>query len=115
MEGPTARLRHGNGRLIPAGPLREPVPRAASCDFHVLNDTVGDAEPGFGEWLMRQSSGTAVPLLGGRPLPLESFAGQRVHAVAGIGNPDRFFAMLPTRGIAVVPHPFAAHHRFTPE
>ena len=110
-----ANRRHGNGLMIPAGPLREPVERAGDCDFHVLNDAIGDANPGFGEWLMRQSADSAVPLLGGRPLPLQSFAGQRVHAVAGIGNPDRFFAMLRSRGIAVVPHAFADHHRFTPE
>ena len=110
-----ANRRHGNGLMIPAGPLREPVERAGDCDFHVLNDAIGDANPGFGEWLMRQSADSAVPLLGGRPLPLESFAGQRVHAVAGIGNPDRFFAMLRSRGIAVVPHAFADHHRFTAE
>ena len=110
-----ARRRHGNGQLIPAGPLREPVARAAECQFHVLNDAVGDAEPGFGEWLMRQSADSAVPLLGGRALPLDSFAGKRVHAVAGIGNPERFFAMLRSRGIAVVPHAFADHHRFTAE
>ena len=41
-----------------------------------------------------------------------SFAGQRVHAVAGIGNPERFFAMLRAHGIAVVPHAFADHHHY---
>jgi tetraacyldisaccharide 4'-kinase len=43
---------------------------------------------------------------------LSSFAGQRVHAVAGIGDPERFFAMLRALGIAVVPHAFADHHRY---
>lgn len=107
-----ARRRHGNGLLIPAGPLREPVARAADCDFHVLNDSVGDAEPGFGEWRMRLLADRVLPLLGGRAQPLDGLAGQRVHAVAGIGNPERFFAMLRARGIAVVPHAFADHHRY---
>jgi tetraacyldisaccharide 4'-kinase len=108
-----ARRRHGNGKLIPAGPLREPVGRAAGCDFHVLNDSTGNAEPGFGEWRMRLLADRALPLLGGRAVPLEEFTGRRVQAVAGIGNPERFFAMLRARGIAVVPHAFADHHRYT--
>ena len=40
------------------------------------------------------------------------FAGQRVHAVAGIGDPERFFAMLRDAGIAVVPHAFPDHHAY---
>ncbi len=51
-------------------------------------------------------------MLGGRPRPLSAFAGQRVHAVAGIGDPERFFSMLRDLGIAVVPHAFADHHRY---
>ncbi|QDH70182.1 tetraacyldisaccharide 4'-kinase [Marilutibacter alkalisoli] len=107
--------RHGNGRLIPAGPLREPVERAVACDFHVIN--LGDGrdpgvEAGFGEWPMQLRFGQALPLLGGRPRPLSAFAGQRVHAVAGIGNPARFFDMLRGLGIAVVPHAFPDHHEY---
>jgi tetraacyldisaccharide 4'-kinase len=110
-----ARRGHGNGRLIPAGPLREPGTRAAACDFHVLNDPAGDAEPAFGQWRMQLRTGDALPLLGGRPLPLQAFAGRRVHAVAGIGDPERFFATLRALGIAVVPHAFPDHHRYTAE
>jgi tetraacyldisaccharide 4'-kinase len=107
------RRRYGNGRLLPAGPLREPAGRAARCDFHVVN--VGDGtqgEAGFGEWAMRVAARDAVPLRGRRPRPLAAFAGQRVHAVAGIGDPTRFFDMLKSRGIAVVPHAFADHHAY---
>lgn len=108
--------RYGNGRLLPAGPLREPAERGKACDFRVVNQPgVGDGDPGFGEWPMRLSSDVALPLLGGRPRPLSTFAGQRVHAVAGIGNPERFFAMLRELGIAVVPHAFADHHRYVAE
>ena len=42
----------------------------------------------------------------------EAFAGQRVHALAGIAHPQRFFQMLRARGIGVVPHAFADHHRY---
>jgi len=108
--------RYGNGLLIPAGPMREPAARSATCDFRVLN-TGSDAglQAAFGEWPMRLETGQALPLVGGRPLPLSRFKGQRVHAVAGIGDPERFFDTLRSHGIAVVPHAFADHHRYTAE
>lgn len=109
------RRRYGNGQLLPAGPLREPPERAARCDFRVLNlaqAAAGEAAAGFGEWPMRLIADQVQPLLGARALKLEAFAGQRVHAVAGIGDPERFFAMLRGFGIAIVPHAFADHHRY---
>lgn len=115
------RRRYGNGRLLPAGPLREPVARGARCDFRVVNagngSVAGDrgGDSGFGEWQMRLLAGHAQPLHGGREQPLTVFAGQRVHAVAGIGDPERFFAMLRGFGIAVVPHAFGDHHRYEAE
>ena len=110
------RRRYGNGLLIPAGPMREAATRSADCDFRVLNvGTDGDIEAAFGEWPMRLETGQALPLVGGRPLALSRFNGQRVHAVAGIGDPERFFATLRSHGIAVVPHAFADHHRYTAE
>jgi tetraacyldisaccharide 4'-kinase len=110
------RRRYGNAEFLPAGPLREPVERAQRCDFRVVN--LGGATPpahvgaGFGEWPMRLLADTAMPITGGRPRPLASFSGQRVHAVAGIGDPERFFGMLRGLGIAVVPHAFDDHHRY---
>lgn len=103
------RRRYGNGQLLPAGPLRELPARAAQCDFRIVNG--GDS--GFGEWSMRLHADQAMPLAGGRRRSLASFAGQRVHAVAGIGDPERFFAMLRGFGIAVVPHAFSDHHRYS--
>ena len=44
--------------------------------------------------------------------PLRDFAGQRVHAVAGIGNPSRFFAQLRAAGIDPIEHPFDDHFPF---
>ena len=108
------RRRYGNGRLLPAGPLREPASRSARCDFHVVNFGAEAGEPAFGEWAMRLALQDAQPLRGGgRGIPLAQFAGQRVHAVAGIGDPERFFAMLRALGIAVVPHAFPDHHAYT--
>ena len=110
------RRRYGNGRLLPAGPLREPIERGGHCDFRVVNLPPGEtAGAGFGEWPMHLLAWRAVPVLGGRPQPLSGFAGQRVHAVAGIGDPERFFATLRAAGLAVVPHAFPDHHRYTAE
>ena len=117
IEVQDARRRYGNGRLLPAGPLREPVERAADCDFRVLNLGVASEadvqrDSGLGEWPMRLQVGAAQPLHGGRAQPLSAFAGQRVHAVAGIGDPERFFAMLRDAGLGVVPHAFPDHHAY---
>jgi len=106
------RRRYGNGRLLPAGPLREPVERGETVDFRVLNVGDADIEAGFGEWPMRLLADRALPLPGGRPLPLSAFSGKRVHAVAGIGDPQRFFDTLRAHAIGVVPHAFADHHRY---
>lgn len=101
--------RYGNGLLLPAGPLREPPARAARCDFHVLNG--GAAGPG--EVPMQLRLGMAHPLGGGQPMPLATLAGQRVHAVAGIAHPPRFFQALREHGIEVIGHAFADHHAYT--
>ena len=118
IEVQDARRRYGNGLLLPAGPLREPLERAADCALRVINLGVADAAAGSaaqaaGEWPMRLGIGELRPLSGGRGLPLAAFAGQRVHAVAGIGEPERFFSMLREAGIAVVPHAFPDHHAYT--
>lgn len=108
--------RYGNGRMLPAGPLREPTVRAQRCDFRVVNlGDAGQGDTGFGEWPMRLAIHDAMPLHGKRARSLAAFAGQRVHAVAGIGDPLRFFHTLKSRGIAVVPHAFADHHAYRAE
>lgn len=116
-----ANRRYGNGRMLPAGPLREPASRSEECDFRVVNLGQGgesgtaQAGSGFGEWQMRLRIDSAVPMVGGRTRALSTFAGQRVHAVAGIAHPQRFFAMLRELGIAVVPHAFPDHHHYRPQ
>lgn len=100
--------RFGNGRLLPAGPLREPPDRLDRVDFRVANGGVA----GPGEVPMRLAGDSAVALRDGAVRPLSAFAGQRVHAVAGIGHPPRFFASLRAFGIEVVEHAFADHHAF---
>ena len=102
------RRRFGNGWVLPAGPLREQADRAADCDFAVVNG----GEPQGDEIPMRLVLREAVALDGSAARPVTDFAGQRVHAVAGIGDPSRFFAALSGQGIEVVPHPFPDHHAF---
>jgi tetraacyldisaccharide 4'-kinase len=102
--------RFGNGRLLPAGPLREPVGRAAAADFVVVNG--GRVEEG--EIAMWLEPGAVVPLAGGAPTTLAAFAGREVHAVAGIGHPARFFATLRAAGVRVREHPFPDHARLVP-
>ncbi|HZR36675.1 MAG TPA: tetraacyldisaccharide 4'-kinase [Nevskia sp.] len=102
----------GNGQLLPAGPLREPPARLREVDLVVVNGG-GWRPEGVPALDMQLETTEARPLGGGAPRPLASFAGARVNAVAGIGNPERFFASLRAAGIEVVPHPFPDHHRYT--
>jgi tetraacyldisaccharide 4'-kinase len=101
--------RYGNGRLLPAGPLREPLSRLASVTFRVCNGAMAQT----GEEPMRLSGGDAVGLDDPtQRRALSTFSGTRVHGVAGIGNPGRFFAQLRGAGIEVIEHAFADHHPF---
>jgi tetraacyldisaccharide 4'-kinase len=100
--------RFGNGRLLPAGPLREPMSRLQNVDFRVCNG--GAVAPG--DIPMELRGGTARALLDDHTKPLADFAGQTVHAVAAIGHPVRFFASLRSQGLQVIEHPFPDHHTF---
>jgi tetraacyldisaccharide 4'-kinase len=107
----------GNGRLLPAGPLREPASRVRSASIVVVNGPPEHGSLGAG-----LEGGLQMSLFGGdarrvdglaAPEPLEHFRGRRVHAVAGIGNPQRFFRDLRARGLELIEHPFPDHHPFT--
>ena len=97
---------YGNGLLLPAGPLRE-APRPT--DFRVVNgESLRE-----GDWSMRLRLREAVSLADDATRrSLASFAGARVHAVAGIGNPERFFAALRAVGLQLHEHAFPDHHDF---
>jgi len=101
----------GNRRCLPAGPLREPVERLQSVDAVLYNGAAEDREDGFA---FRLEPMALVNLLTGERRGLEHFApGQRVHAVAGIGNPQRFFTTLETLHWRPVPHAFADHAEYS--
>jgi tetraacyldisaccharide 4'-kinase len=97
----------GNGRLIPAGPLREPVAAGlARANAIVL---LGDAPPP--EAVRR--AGCPVLRAWLQPLHAERFATARIVAFAGIGRPAKFFATLRGAGAELVAaHAFADHHRY---
>ena len=101
--------RFGNRRCLPAGPLREPLSRLAEIELRVVN---GGATTDT-EVAMRLQAGDPVALDDAtRRCALGEFRGRPVHAVAGIGNPARFFSLLRAEGLEVLPHAFPDHHRF---
>ncbi len=122
-----------NGWQLPAGPLREPISRLRRVDAVVFNSVAapqGDfpetdsalrgvlPAPTFGRpvFAMRLE-GLSFYLLGQKQITCraENFLGKQVHAVAGIGSPQRFFDHLQAMGLVFEPHPFADHHDYQRE
>lgn len=102
--------RFGNGYCLPAGPLREPVSRLDKVDFLVVNG--GSALRR--EFPMTMSAGELRNVRHeGTVLAVERFPHRRVHAVAGIGYPERFFRQLKQLGFGIVEHAFPDHHLYT--
>lgn len=95
----------GNRRLLPAGPLRESPQRLESVDQVLVNG--GDAQPDAIRFELLASD--AQRINGSLARPLQGFRDSTVHAVAAIGNPQRFFDLLRANGIQVIEHSFADH------
>ncbi|MDF3932019.1 tetraacyldisaccharide 4'-kinase [Pseudomonas citronellolis] len=103
----------GNRRCLPAGPLREPVERLESVDAVLYNGASADPQGAF-SFTLRPSA--LVNLRSGQRVGPEHFpAGQQVHALAGIGNPQRFFATLEALHWRPVPHAFPDHAAYSAE
>lgn len=101
--------RLGNGLMLPCGPLREPPSRLRRVDYRVCNGGV----PHEGEVGMCLSGGRAHAVDNPQHVQtLDAFAGQRVHGVAGIGHPQRFFDSLRAQGLDVIEHAYPDHHAF---
>lgn len=111
----------GNGRLLPAGPLREPLGRLATVDAAVING--GDPDdfillpPSFAMHLRGTTffnlldparTATAAELAA-------NSGGRQIHALAGIGHPQRFFDHLERLGLNISPHAFPDHHAYRAE
>lgn len=104
-----ASLGLGNECCLPAGPLREPASRLATVHAVMVNGS-GWKYPGA--LAMRLEGARAFQLNGKASRALGEFSGMTVHAVAGIGNPTRFFSALSRLGLKLVMHPFPDHHPF---
>ena len=104
-----------NGWALPAGPLREPVSRLAQVDAVVLNGIAVPPAPTLDRPVI------AMRLAGGSFHRLDDslmtccaadLAGKKLHAVAGIGSPRRFFDQLTGMGLSFAEHAFADHHGY---
>ena len=98
---------HGNGRCLPAGPLREPVRRLEEVDIVVHQDDNGTTDRN--EFSFRLHGDELVSLDGQRRESLEQWRGRRVNAVAAIANPGRFFRRLAGAGLDVTEFPLPDH------
>lgn len=102
-----AKRLHGNGFYLPAGPLRESVERLTTVDLVAYNGTTA-----AGRYFNLMQT-AACNLKTGEKRELMAFRGQTVHAVAGIGHPERFFNQLKAARLDIAEHAFADHHSYT--
>ena len=101
---------YGNQYCLPAGPLREPLSRLDAVDAVI---SVDGEIPGSSAVVYRNPGDARNLSDPTMTRKLAKFAGQRVHAVAGIANPESFFHMLRSTGMEISAHAFADHHAFT--
>ena len=113
-----AERRFGNRLMLPSGPLREPVSRLESVDAVVVNGGASDDLPGRHRFAMRLGGERFAALASNQELAPAEFAvlarGQAVVAIAGIGNPDRFFEHLGALGVHARTRAFPDHHAYQP-
>ena len=109
----------GNGMLLPAGPLREPVSRIGNVDQVLINGRLRDLRKAMPTGIQngiefRLVAKDARRQNGSVTRSVDGFAGTTVHAVAAIGNPHRFFDLLRGHGIQVIEHAFPDHAPLSP-
>lgn len=103
----------GNGLLLPSGPLREPVSRLKHVDFTIINGQAAAKHMPAGAIPMTLTGDTLYQLNNHEiKKSIKDFSKQKVHAIAGIGNPKRFFDHLQYHGLIVEEHSFPDHHAF---
>jgi len=110
--------RFGNGLMLPAGPLREPVSRLKRVDAAVVNGGHSDQVPAPRQFAMMLGRERFHALASNQEATPQEFAlavrGRAVAAVAGIGNPERFFEHLESLGVKARRYPFPDHHVYRP-
>ena len=110
----------GNGFLLPAGPLRQPLPAALAVETRVLY-TAGRQTTHLSGSLAQRSIDTAWPLAAwkaglttpGSAVPLSALQGQKLLAVAGMAAPEKFFGMLQAAGLDIQRMPLPDHHAYS--
>lgn len=107
--------RFGNGRVLPAGPLRQPLERLDQVDAVVCKESPGGAGHHVGEIPMRLCPEALVSLADGSRIPPSALPVRKISAVAGIGHPEGFFRTLEALGFGVAGHPLADHARIDTE
>lgn len=102
----------GNGLCIPAGPLREPVKRLEEVDM-IVSHGGSRVDLPFDQIMMSLEPLSLVNIVTSEVCSHDQWSHTRVvHAVAGIGNPGRFFSTLRNLGFEVIEHPYSDHHSF---
>jgi tetraacyldisaccharide 4'-kinase len=106
----------GNGLMLPAGPLREPVSRLRDVDAVVRLVTRDTPRPPAVSGAQTQMAHAPLPWRNlvhpDRVADPAQWQGKEVHALSGIGNPQRFFDMVASLGITARSHAFPDHHAF---
>ena len=102
----------GNGFCLPSGPLRETASRLNKVDMVVYN---GDSELTGRQCFYRLEMMSIKSLNGVEQAEISAFVGKQIHAVAGIGNPSRFFKQLENSGLSIIEHAFSDHHHYVQE
>ena len=106
----------GNGHLLPAGPLRETAERLDKVDSVISNGVWAGKPDDLDVTVMSLEADKVCSLDGATVILADKFVqnhkGTAIHAIAGIGNPQRFFRTLEVLGFEVIPHRFADHHIF---
>ncbi len=109
----------GNGCLLPAGPLRQPMPAHVPVNSHVLYNAPHASTPWPGALAQRRLAGAVLlqDWWSGAPATaqaLQQLRGRPLLAAAGMAAPQRFFGMLREAGLQITPLPLPDHHRFEP-
>tara|TARA_R110002072_G_scaffold90500_7_gene202490 strand:+ start:40628 stop:41647 length:1020 start_codon:yes stop_codon:yes gene_type:complete len=107
----------GNGHLLPMGPLREPLSRLKSIPYLVVNGasnarSYGQSSLNQKAFNMTLHAESLINISSEETKPLADFSNERVHAVAAIGHPERFFTTLNDAGIKLEIHAFGDHHAY---
>ncbi len=102
--------RFGNEHLLPAGPLREPLSRLRDVDLVIVNEGEKSSASEYRMTLARYYIYNLMTPE--KQKAISAFKDEKVHAVAGIGDPQRFFNLLKKSGVEITQHPFPDHHAY---